>query len=48
VDFDYMSRKEIIRRPVKAAVGEDIADIAPGEEVEYEEQWTGDYIFENE
>ena len=48
VDFDYMSRKEIIRVPTTAAVGTDIAHVTPGETVEYEERWTGGYIFENE
>jgi len=40
VDFDYQSRKEIIRVPVEASQEQD--------EVEFEEQWTGSYIFENE
>jgi site-specific DNA-methyltransferase (adenine-specific)/adenine-specific DNA-methyltransferase len=56
VDFDYESRKEIIRVPV----GSDFAsaDSPPpqsspasgggGESVEFEERWTGGYIFENE
>ena len=48
VDFDYASRKEIIRVPKTAGPGADIADVAPGEDVEYEERWTGSYIFENE
>ena len=51
VDFDYMSRKEIIKVPVSAGVG----GILPGFEgpqnelpIEFEERWTGGYIFENE
>ncbi len=48
VDFDYASRKEIIRVPKTAGPGADIAEVAPGEDVEYEERWTGSYIFENE
>ncbi|MGD9966469.1 MAG: DNA methyltransferase [Hyphomonadaceae bacterium] len=46
VDFDYMSRKEIIRRPRDAAVldvpGVKEADVA------FVEEWHGGYIFENE
>ena len=43
VDFDYASRKEIIR----------VADVAPGGSPgvtpdSYKEVWTGNYIFENE
>jgi site-specific DNA-methyltransferase (adenine-specific)/adenine-specific DNA-methyltransferase len=48
VDFDYSSRKEIIRVPKTAGAGADIADVAPGENVEHEERWTGGYLFENE
>jgi hypothetical protein len=51
VDFDYMSRKEIIKVPVGAGVG----GVLPGFEdaqkempLEFEERWTGGYIFENE
>ena len=40
VDFDYESRKEIIRVPVEDS-GND------GEPLEFEERWTGGYIFEN-
>ena len=49
VDFDYMSRKEIIRVPVGA--GGDLAGsvaVAGDTPVEFEERWTGGYIFENE
>ena len=50
VDFDFESKKEIIR---KAVVPEEKPNL-PGMEKEqmgletYEEVWTGDYIFENE
>jgi hypothetical protein len=54
VDFDYMQRKEII----KVAVGSGLGGIAslPGSEPpqgemampQFEERWTGGYIFENE
>ena len=51
VDFDYMSRQEIIKVPVGAGVG----GVLPGFEspqgelpTEFEERWTGGYIFENE
>jgi site-specific DNA-methyltransferase (adenine-specific)/adenine-specific DNA-methyltransferase len=62
VDFDYMSRKEIIKVAVGSGVdGAPIATPSPptplpqaGEggrrpgEGEFEERWTGSYIFENE
>lgn len=51
VDFDYESKKEIIRVPVGA--GPD--GVLPGFEdpqqelpTEFEDRWTGNYIFENE
>ena len=54
VDFDYMSRKEI----VKVVVGSGLGGVAtlPGFEspqseiklLQFEERWTGGYIFENE
>ena len=51
VDFDYQSRKEFIRVPVGAGAG----GVLPGFEgpqgeipLEFEEHWTGGYIFENE
>ena len=54
VDFDYMSRREIIKVPV----GTGLSGVAslPGIEVpqgelalpQFEERWTGGYIFENE
>lgn len=53
VDFDYQNRKEIIRVPTQLAHG-DVA-ILPGLErgqqdvlLEFEERWTGGYVFENE
>ncbi len=54
VDFDYMSRKEIIRVPVGSGVS-GVASL-PGFEPpqgtltlpDFEERWTGGYIFENE
>jgi site-specific DNA-methyltransferase (adenine-specific)/adenine-specific DNA-methyltransferase len=53
VDFDYMSRKEVIKVPVEA--GTRPAPL-PGFEADqgeltlppFEERWTGGYIFENE
>lgn len=47
VDFDYMSRKEII----KVAKGSGVEEPRPApyvSPVEFEERWTGGYIFENE
>jgi len=51
VDFDYMSRREIIKVPV----GVGIHGVFPGMEgsqvdmpLAFEERWTGGYIFENE
>lgn len=51
VDFDYQSRKEIIKVPV----GSGPTGVLPGfeepqgeMELEFEERWTGSYIFENE
>lgn len=47
VDFDYMSRKEIIKVPKGSGVEEprSVPYVSP---VEFEERWTGGYIFENE
>jgi len=46
VDFNYESKREIIRVPVQSlgASPTDETEAAP----EWQEQWTGDYIFENE
>lgn len=67
VDFDYMSRREIIKVPVGSGLenavvhapspqpspaggrgGESESSGRGGEGVEFEERWTGGYIFENE
>jgi adenine-specific DNA-methyltransferase len=50
VDFDYMQRKEIIKVPKGLGVEGHLPGIAPaqGELTEFEERWTGGYIFENE
>ena len=51
VDFDYMSRKEIIRVPVDAGVDGILPGFEPdqkGLKLEFEDRWTGGYIFENE
>lgn len=54
VDFDYENRKEIIKVPVGAGVS-GVAVLANPESVQggsgkaqFEERWTGGYIFENE
>jgi site-specific DNA-methyltransferase (adenine-specific)/adenine-specific DNA-methyltransferase len=54
VDFDYLQRKEIIKVPVGAGIG-GVANLegfeAPQGDLklpEFEERWTGGYIFENE
>jgi site-specific DNA-methyltransferase (adenine-specific)/adenine-specific DNA-methyltransferase len=51
VDFDYQSRREIVRVPRAAGVD----GVLPGFEgpqqelaMEFEERWTGGYVFENE
>ncbi len=45
VDFDYESKREIIRlRSEGASADESGSDI----DGEWQEQWTGDYVFENE
>ena len=49
VDFDYESRKEIIQRPRNFGVEGEIPGIADSTQfVEFEDHWTGSYIFENE
>lgn len=50
IDFDYTSRKEIVRVAKGfGKKGELPGIVSPGEElVEFEEQWTGSYIFENQ
>ena len=50
VDFDFESKKEIIRKAMAPDVNPSLAGMEPdqmGLET-YEEVWTGDYIFENE
>lgn len=51
VDFDFESRKEIIRVPKKESLQPHIdgtVDPSQAKLPEFEEQWTGGYIFENE
>jgi len=52
VDFDFESKKEIVRVPKTAkAVQVGLDGSAPAQQLsmdQYEEKWTGDYIFENE
>ena len=49
VDFNYESRKEIIKMPKNFGVEGALPGLADtGEFLEFEEQWTGAYIFENE
>lgn len=50
VDFNYESRKEIVKMPKTMGVeGELPGTVVAGEEfIEFEERWTGSYIFENE
>ena len=50
VDFDYMSRKEIIKVPRGMGVEGHLPGIDPvqGELPQFEDRWTGGYIFENE
>lgn len=54
VDFDYMSRKEIIKVPmgtglsgVATLAGAEVQQVESGK-AQFEERWTGGYIFENE
>jgi DNA modification methylase len=50
VDFDYMARKEIIKVPRDMGIERHLPGVPPAQAslVEYEERWTGGYIFENE
>jgi len=51
VDFDYESRKEIIKVPKRMGVVGELSGVVKadaGEFVDFEERWTGAYIFENE
>ncbi len=51
VDFNYESRKEIIKVPKRMGVEGELPGAVQadaGEFVDFEERWTGAYIFENE
>jgi site-specific DNA-methyltransferase (adenine-specific)/adenine-specific DNA-methyltransferase len=50
VDFNYESRKEVIKRPRSLAPEGSLAGFEPpqGARVEYEDWWTGGFLFENE
>lgn len=49
VDFNYESRKEIILQPKNFGTDGALPGIADASEfIEFEERWTGSYIFENE
>ncbi len=51
VDFDFESKREIIRVPLERAKQVQMPGMEQPEQLdlpEYEEVWTGDYIFENE
>jgi len=50
VDFNYESKREIIRVPLEPTAQDMIPGLESGQLplAAYEERWTGDYIFENE
>lgn len=48
VDFDYMSRREIIRVPKDPAHRKNWPGFEESKTIEFEEQWHGGFIFENE
>ena len=49
VDFDYESRREIIKVAKNLGVEGMLPGMADvGEFLEFEERWTGSYVFENE
>jgi len=51
VDFDYQSRREIVKVPVGSGIGGVLPGFEHGQQdmpLEFEERWTGGYIFENE
>ncbi len=50
VDFDYESRKEIIKVPTTLGLDVNDGGLRPleGISLDFEERWTGSYIFENE
>jgi len=50
VDFNYESRREIVRVPKGFGLQPSLAGVEPAQNelAEYEEVWTGGYLFENE
>jgi len=51
IDFDYESRQEIVQVPKQMGVEgalPGVVSAGEGEFIEFEERWTGAYIFENE
>jgi len=50
VDFDYTSRREIIKRPKSMEIEGSLAGFEPAQGAlpDFEDWWTGGYIFENE
>ena len=50
VDFNFESKREIIRRPINFESQSRLPGVEPAQKAleEWEEVWTGDYIFENE
>lgn len=50
VDFNYESRKEIIKVPRRMGVEGELLEMTQdnGEFLDFEERWTGCYIFENQ
>jgi adenine-specific DNA-methyltransferase len=50
VDFNYESRKEIVKVPRNFGATGELPGVATadGQFIDFEEQWTGNYIFENE
>jgi site-specific DNA-methyltransferase (adenine-specific)/adenine-specific DNA-methyltransferase len=50
VDFDYESRKEIVMMPKNIGVEDALPGVALADDrfIDFEERWTGAYIFENQ
>jgi DNA modification methylase len=50
VDFNFESKREIIRRPLEPEAQTQLPGMKPAQKTleQWEEVWTGDYIFENE
>lgn len=50
VDFNYESRKEIVKVPKSFGASGELPGVvsADGQFIDFEERWTGNYIFENE